>query len=429
MKKDKYITHWLAVAFLILFASVLIPISCKSQLNPTFTSVKIDSMRARTGDKIWLTDNAGSVAWIRLSGDTLYLGDASGEHSVYSLLDTTQSALVSIGDYQIYQDEDILTFDKGGEIIQFYMTPTESEISRDANFIQFVEAGPVITFGSGTPTATYSFDGVNWFNDTDSLATKAEARAGGGGTGTGVVDTAGGQAANQIAFWTDNHTLDGESNFFLKPYLYLKEVEVTNHQSATILMDSTKFHFQSDDDKSDNHAELIVGTDYEGAGTYPIFFTHISGDVDHLSLLIDTVNFLFSKNTDSIVIISDSLYLPYLTSPTRYGGLYIDSITGSVKVDSLVLGASWGLEDQMPSLGKLLRNRTNGEIDWTYYLPDGTPVLTNDWNDLTPNERYAVIQVAFEHQLRYTRELQVQLRFVWLSIIVILVVVIYTRRK
>jgi hypothetical protein len=78
MKKDKYITRWLMAAFLVIFTAILVPVSCKSQLNPTFTSIKTDSVRSRH-DTLWITNNSGSISWIRTKGDSLFFGDATGE--------------------------------------------------------------------------------------------------------------------------------------------------------------------------------------------------------------------------------------------------------------------------------------------------------------------------------------------------------------
>lgn len=62
----------------ILFLVFTVSIFC--QTNGTF-----DSLRMRRTDKMFFTNRHGSISWFRTSGDTLYIGDSTGEYSLGQL--------------------------------------------------------------------------------------------------------------------------------------------------------------------------------------------------------------------------------------------------------------------------------------------------------------------------------------------------------
>jgi hypothetical protein len=79
----------LMILFFIVISLFILMSSCKAQdgsQNPTVKSIILDSLRVRlTGGKIWLSDGRGDIAWLRMSGDSLYLGDVTGEKSLGQL--------------------------------------------------------------------------------------------------------------------------------------------------------------------------------------------------------------------------------------------------------------------------------------------------------------------------------------------------------
>lgn len=103
--------------------------------------------------------------------------------------------------------------------------------------------------------------------------------------------------------------------------------------------------------------------------------------------------------------IEDSVYIRSLMPVTRYAGVYIDSLTGSMKIDSVVLGASWGLIDKLIPIDEFLNDTKNGEIAWIYYLPDGTQVVEYNLEG-TYNTRFAKLFAAQEHGFRYIQDLE-----------------------
>lgn len=83
MIKDKSIKKilWWLVAIVLLS---MIAVSTKAQHNRTFISVTLDSLTQRQ-DTLWITDDAGSVSYIRTRGDSLFLGDGTGEKAIVNL--------------------------------------------------------------------------------------------------------------------------------------------------------------------------------------------------------------------------------------------------------------------------------------------------------------------------------------------------------
>lgn len=79
---EKHINKILWVIVLSTIMSVVC-VSAFSQINPRFQSVRVDSVRPRASDTIYITDNEGSRGWIRTSGDSLFLGDGiAGEKHI-----------------------------------------------------------------------------------------------------------------------------------------------------------------------------------------------------------------------------------------------------------------------------------------------------------------------------------------------------------
>ena len=63
----------------------------------------------------------------------------------------------------------------------------------------------------------------------------------------------------------------------------------------------------------------------------------------------------------------DTIRYNAVTSPTRYGWLYMDSSTYSINVDSLET-AGFGLTDELIPIGDYLKDLQDGELKWTYNL-------------------------------------------------------------
>ena len=83
MIKDKSIKKILWWIFAVVLIS-MIAVSVNAQHNKTFISVTLDSLTQRQ-DTLWITDDAGSVCYIRTSGDSLFLGDGTGEKAIVNL--------------------------------------------------------------------------------------------------------------------------------------------------------------------------------------------------------------------------------------------------------------------------------------------------------------------------------------------------------
>lgn len=104
----------------------------------------------------------------------------------------------------------------------------------------------------------------------------------------------------------------------------------------------------------------------------------------------------------------DSIYALYLNPVTRFGGLFIDSMNHSIKVDSTVLSSKWGLTDILPEIKELLSDKKNGEIKWIWYEENGTKHTVYNWNSLTERQMIAICQTVLEHHYRYIYELQLK---------------------
>jgi hypothetical protein len=77
--KDKHIERKLWLVVVMILAIGILAQQCYGQQNITKRTVTLDSLSSRQHDTIWLTTGTGAKAWVRISGDTLFLGDRSGE--------------------------------------------------------------------------------------------------------------------------------------------------------------------------------------------------------------------------------------------------------------------------------------------------------------------------------------------------------------
>lgn len=111
MMKEKNISKWL---WLFVLAALSAVFSCGlyAQIDITKRTVTLDSLSSRQ-DTIWLTNGAGSVIYLRTSGDSLYFGDLDGEKNLGQLSEsgivdltnaTTGSVLFANGDTISYED-------------------------------------------------------------------------------------------------------------------------------------------------------------------------------------------------------------------------------------------------------------------------------------------------------------------------------------
>lgn len=142
---------WIIVAVIIL-AVILGTKSFGQNINPTFKSVKVDSIRARE-DTIWLSDQQGGIAYLLTRNDSLVFGDASGEKYL-ALLATGGPPGGSPGAIQ---------YNNAGNFGGAPMTTNGTDITVTGN-----TTGNSATFGSGADTTRIDNNGVN----TQSTGTK-----------------------------------------------------------------------------------------------------------------------------------------------------------------------------------------------------------------------------------------------------------------
>lgn len=113
---------------------------------------------------------------------------------------------------------------------------------------------------------------------------------------------------------------------------------------------------------------------------------------------------LMDFSPDSIAI-RDSLYLHYLTSPTTYGWMVLDSASNVLFVDSLA-DAGFGLEDKLLPIEQYLKDIKNNELRWYYSENQSSYGLKG----LKPTQAVTALQWQTEHLLRYIGELEKQNR-------------------
>jgi len=95
----------------------------------------------------------------------------------------------------------------------------------------------------------------------------------------------------------------------------------------------------------------------------------------------------------------DTIRYNAVTSPTRYGWLYMDSSTYSINVDSLK-DAGFGLTDELILIGDYLSDTQNGELKWFYKENQGVYGISRR----RPGEIITALQWQSEHLLRYINE-------------------------
>jgi len=180
--------------------------------------------------------------------------------------------------------------------------------------------------------------------------------------------------------------------------------------------------------------------------------TELTGDIDLtgvnngliLFALSDTASYedslVWDAADDSLYVggnltVNDSVYFTFLRPPTRYGSIYVDSVTYSLKTDSIIL-SSLGLVDELLSPSDILGDTDNGEIKWVYWK-DGKKHEIRTFQTLRQSEINAVFQVALEHSLRYDAEAEKQIKnlknlvliFIFVFILLIFAITFLSYRK
>jgi len=150
---EKNLNKILWSVFVLIILGAIFCASSFGQINPTFKSVKLDSIRTRISgsDTIWLTDNAGSVAYIRIKQDSLIFGDASGEKYLSSLAtggtpggspgDIQYNSAGSFGGMNVSTDGNYMQFGASGTYIDSTIARTDTLVIYNA----FAVADSVVT--------------------------------------------------------------------------------------------------------------------------------------------------------------------------------------------------------------------------------------------------------------------------------------------
>jgi len=253
--KEKNIERKLWILMSILILAIFFSITAWGQLNPTFQSTKQDSLRVRqVGGKLWFTDSRGSISWFRTSGDSLYIGDITGEKSIGSLV-SGSTVYASQG---LTKDAD--TIKLGGEV---------------GNVILSVQIDSAITIGdsSGLGVKVYNF------GDTAGVVTIVEGNFDGSGKSSGLAVT-----KERIEIQVKGHS-DEEASY------------------SNIYIDSTGLHYDW------SLGRVVQNSTWIPDRAYVDSVTNITGD------LVTTVNITSSNilNGDSILILpapgNNKLYL------------------------------------------------------------------------------------------------------------------------
>jgi hypothetical protein len=157
------------------------------------------------------------------------------------------------------------------------------------------------------------------FHDPNAGTVKLSDMKGGGG---GVVDTAGGQTTNQVAYWTDSHTLDGDAG--------LAYNAVTNLLTAGGVATSTLIDPNS---------------------------------VYHIAM--NSTAWSFTNNTDTTLMLNGTgVYLRKSANFTRDTvALILYTIDGMIATAEIV-DAGFGLK-KVPLFLKYFFNRISGELNWS----------------------------------------------------------------
>lgn len=103
----------------------------------------------------------------------------------------------------------------------------------------------------------------------------------------------------------------------------------------------------------------------------------------------------------------DTIRYNAVTPPTRYGWLYVDSLTYSINADSLV-DAGTGLTDRLMPIDNYLGDTKNGEVRWVYNNK-GEAVYGFEGEPLKPSEVIFALQWQNEHLLRYINDLDIRM--------------------
>lgn len=154
----------LCTGFIITILAILIGAKCFGQgFTPTFQKVKLDSIAGRN-DTIWITDEAGSKAYLFTRNDTLFLNDAGGEKPLAGLtIGGAPYARDSVYNYEVDSGLARLT-----DIIPYPDLTQNENVNIDAGYLNFTETSfsnffriAPGSFSSGYYTTNVGND-INW---------------------------------------------------------------------------------------------------------------------------------------------------------------------------------------------------------------------------------------------------------------------------
>ena len=197
--------------------------------------------------------------------------------------------------------------------------------------------------------------------------------------GAGDVEISGSPAVKQLATWTDATTITGDPQIIADTNtISINGWMLWKHTNAG-------FYFRySGTDYLTIQSTYFGGTavnsaqvqNFNSLGTSSPSFTWLSDNntglshtaADRLNLVTGGGNRITVYN-DSVAMneptrFKDTTYYDYLEAKTQYGWLYMDSALHSIRIDSSIINASFGLTMELPTLKEQLGDRKNGEIGW-----------------------------------------------------------------
>ena len=365
------------IILLLIFGVLFIDSFC--QFTGTFKKVRTDTI-AGFNDTIWISDEAGSIAYMFTRNDSLFFGDITGTRSINSF--------------------DTIHFENGGWI---YNTGSSIHLSvTGSEHLQLIE-----DVGNYSGIGTNNFGGLQFYNynsdimasfkndstrnDADTSFTwSAKAIRDYVSANGGEVSISGTPAITYIARWTDAKTITGSSGLNYTGGVLKNEY---NSGEPTIRLRNT----------GGTNADIKLSS-YGGVGDWMALYgpdiIRLGGSTSHGWIEVTADSASIGRDLH----VYDSVYLDYIGGgEIGTGGAWAYlTPTNAIDSGSFGGGSKFGYEVILPnSIEEFLNDKENGEARWYFKDSKGNIIYEYSTNTSNPQQAMEKLFSGIEIRDRY----------------------------